>query len=1042
MANQDKTPQSIKIDERNHVEKPLLDQLCGLGWEVIDLDKNQKPQDSHRDTFKEVVMLPVLRQQLQIINPWLESDQVEEVIRQLTASFSNKNLLDNNRYVFNLLQENTSVAENRQTGDKSPNVKFIDFENPANNKFIAVCQFKVGILGTENHIIPDIVLFLNGLPVVVIECKSPKVKEPIPEAIDQLLRYSEQRGARGEGSPPLFFYNQFVVVTYRHEAKFGTITTYTEKYFYRWADPYPLTLEDLEHDSSSPNDQQRLVAGMLAHKNLLDIIRNFTLFSVNDKGETIKVVGRYQQFRAVKKAVERLLSGKTPRERSGIIWHTQGSGKSLTMMFMVRAMYRHPNLSQWKVVFVTDRTQLEQQLAETGQNVGFTVKPADSIAKLKKLLRSDSSDLVMAMIQKFQERDLDVTFPELNKSANILIMTDEAHRSQYSLLGTNLDKALPYASRIGYTGTPIDKTEKVFGDYIDKYTIRQSIEDGVTLEIVYEGRTHNAEVADQKGMDKAFEDVFSEYTLSERLKILGYASRDAYLEAESTIADKAKDMVQHYLQWIFPNGYKAQVVATSREAAVRYKRYLDEALTQEIINLERSNPHNLDIAVLKKLRTGVVISGSHNDLPHIKAFTNSSQHETTIKSFKLPFDGEDGGVTGDTGIVIVNNMLLTGFDAPVEQVLYLDKIIQAHSLLQAIARVNRVSGVNKEKGFVVDYVGVGHHLKKAIADYDEREQKEVEETLSSTEREIAQLECDYREVMTLLEGYSLTDLSDYDAFYDIFYDEEIRFQFTLAFKKLTRSLNLVYPARVALEYLPNYNALVEINVLAGRHFRDSRMSMKGIPAKLRALTDIYLQSRGIDEKVKPISILDDDFESQVQQRTRTKSKAAEVEHALRHHIEIEMDDDPELQASFSEALAEIFAQFENNWEQIYKELEKLRSRLREIENEPTYGLHKKKQMPFFRMFKKELFGDVELDDDNITKVVSLTQQIFMVVESEIQRTSFWENIPARNKLKSDIQKILLSSDFVGLPNIFPNRQQIISRVMEIAEKNNDRILYD
>lgn len=466
--------QALKIDERNHVEKPFLDQLHGLGWQIIDLDKNQKPKDSDRESFTEVVMGQVLRHQLKVINPWLEPDQIEEVIKQLTANFPSNNLLENNRHLFTLLQENTSVSENRKTGEKSPTVKFVDFANTSNNSFIAVCQFKIRILGTDHHIIPDIVLFLNGLPVVVIECKSPKVQDAIAEAIDQLLRYSEQRGAKGEGSSPLFFYNQFVIVTCRNEAKFGTITTHTEKYFYRWADPFPRTLEDLDHGASSPNDQQRLVAGMLDHNNLLEIIHNFTLFSVSDKGETIKIVGRYQQFRAVKKAVKKLLEGKTPRERSGIIWHTQGSGKSLTMMFMVRAMYRHPNLSQWKVIFVTDRTQLEQQLAETGQNIGFTVKPADSIAKLKELLRSDSSDLVMAMIHKFQERDLQEAFPELNTSTNILVMTDEAHRSQYSLLGANLDKAIPFATRLGYTGTPIDKTERVFGDYIDTYTMRHA----------------------------------------------------------------------------------------------------------------------------------------------------------------------------------------------------------------------------------------------------------------------------------------------------------------------------------------------------------------------------------------------------------------------------------------------------------------------------------------------------------------------------------------------------------------------------------------
>ena len=214
------------------------------------------------------------------------------------------------------------MSENRKTGEKSPTVRFIDFKHRDNNRFIAVCQFKVRILGTEHHIVPDIVLFLNGLPVVVIECKSPKVKEPIPEAIDQLLRYSEQRGAKGEGSAPLFYYNQFVITTCRQEAKFGTITTHSEKHFYRWADPFPRSLNDLEHGSSSPNDQQRLVAGMLDRDNLLDIIRTFTLFSTNDKGEIIKIVGRYQQFRAVKLAVKRLLEGKTsPRAQRHHLAH-------------------------------------------------------------------------------------------------------------------------------------------------------------------------------------------------------------------------------------------------------------------------------------------------------------------------------------------------------------------------------------------------------------------------------------------------------------------------------------------------------------------------------------------------------------------------------------------------------------------------------------------------------------------------------------------------------------------------------------------------
>lgn len=1052
--------QHYKIDERSHVERPILDQLSEMGWEVIDLtDERQSPAHTHRENFAQVVMPPVLKAQLKQINPWLEDDQAEDVIKRLTESFTGSGLIENNQFALQLLLENTSVSENRQTGEQSPTVRIIDFANPANNRYIAVCQFKVRVLGTEHHIIPDIVLFLNGLPVVLIECKSPKVKDAIPEAINQMLRYSEQRGARNEGNAGLFFFNQFIVATCRQEAKFGTITTHSEKHFYRWADPYPKTVEDLDHGSGAPNDQQRLVAGMLDQRNLLDLIRTFTLFSTNDKGQTIKIVGRYQQFRAVKLAVKRLLEGNSPRDRSGIIWHTQGSGKSLTMMFMVREMYQHPGLASWKVIFVTDRTQLEDQLRETGQNIGFTVKDASSIKRLKELLAAETSDLVMAMIHKFRDADLEQTFPELNISPNILVMTDEAHRSQYKLLGANLDRAIPNATKIGYTGTPIDKTERVFGEYIDKYTMRQSIDDGVTLEIVYEGRTHNAEVKDQEGMDQAFADVFTDYNLQERMEILGYGSRDAYLEAETTIEAKAKDMIAHYLAHVYPNGFKAQIVATSREAAVRYKKHIDAALAAALCDLEANNPHGLNLELLNRLTTDVIISGSHNDLPHLKEFSDSARHEQSIKSFKMAFGGEDEGIRGDMGILIVNNMLLTGFDAPVEQVMYLDKVITDHNLLQAIARVNRVGGEAKDKGFVVDYVGIGHRLKKAIDAYDEREQKEVEDALSFPEDEIRNLEDAHAAIMGLLRQHGLTDLTDHDAFFDVFYDEDLRFDYMMAFKKFTKCLNLVFPAKEALDYMRDYGALSEVNVMAAKHFRDERLSMKGIPPKLRGITDQFLESKNIDQKIKPISILDDDFEKQVGQRSRKKTKAAEVEHAIRHHLDVELDDDPDLQASFAEAMRKIFQEFKDNWAKIYEELEKLREKIIHASNEPTYGLHKKKQMPFFRSLKREIFGLEEplpegvmgekeqagygrSEEEQISILVDLTQQVFNIIEREIRLTGFWESAPAKQRLRAELQNgIFLQQPYVSLPNIRQNRRQIISRLMEIAEKRTDIILY-
>ena len=725
-------------------------------------------------------------------------------------------------------------------------------------------------------------------------------------------------------------------------------------------------------------------------------------------------------------------------------------------MFMVREMKLKPELMSWKIIFITDRTQLEEQLAQTGQSVGFSIKPANFInpkatpngKSLKELLANDNSDLVMAMIHKFQENG-DLTglelFPELNRSPNVLIMTDEAHRSQYSILAANLDRAMPNATSIGFTGTPTDKTEKKYKDYIDKYTMRQAIDDGVTLEIVYEGFTHNAEIPDKEGMDKKFADVFSDYQLTERLQILGFGSRDAYLDNINTIKSKAKSMVSHYVENIFSNKFKAQIVANSREASVRYKVAIDEALQEKIAELEKDNPLQIDIETLRKLESTVVISGNHNDAPHIKAFTNGAYHKKSIKRFKLPFgkvDEEDSSINGNVGIIIVNNMLLTGFDAPVEQVLYLDRVIVAHNLLQAIARVNRIGPEGKNKGFVVDYVGVGHHLKKALDTYSQKELEETLGCLSNDEEELNGLIKAHKAIWDYLKKQNLDDLTDIDAFFDVFYDEDIRFEYIELYKNLTTCFNNVLPRKEALDFFQDWKSFTEINVLANKHLRDERFSMNGIPPKLRGIADEFLTSKGIEQTIAPISIIADDFQKGVNSKKRTKTKAAEVEHAIRHYIDINLDEDPELFASFAQALHEILENFKGNWKEIYKELEKLREKIKNREKEETYGLDRKKQMPFFRIFKAEIFDNRDLTEDEIAQNVNLTQHIFNLVSNELKLTGFWDSQPAQAKLKAEIQKLLLSKQFSKIPTIIKKRKELISRIMEISKTNHFRIIED
>jgi type I restriction enzyme, R subunit len=1047
MIRADKAVPSNRLSERQYVELPLLRQLAGQGWSVLDLEFSQLPEATGCGDLTEVVLLPRLRDALVRLNPWIETDQVDLAVDRLTRGHPPA-MLEANRHVLELLLSGTPLDENRRTGAKSPNVRFVDFEHAANNDLLAVCQFKVRIPGTDAHILPDVVLFVNGLPVVVIECKAPGVADGLDQALDQIRRYAEQRGEEREGHRGLFGYNAFVVLTNRDKALYGTITSASLRYCHPWSDPYPRTLEELAAEvqagQSGPNAQHRLAAGMLDPQNLLDLIRSFTAFIEPEGGGTVKVVGRYQQFRAVKKAVAGLANGQNRAQRSGIVWHTQGSGKSLTMVYLVREMHRHPQLQGWKIVFVTDRTELEAQLTSTTQAIGKTVHVANSVAKLQALLPGQDSGLVMAMIHKFQPRELEVLFPELNPRSDLLVLTDEAHRTQYGLLAANLDRALPNATEIGFTGTPIEKTEKKYGDYIDKYTMREAIDDEVTLAIVYEGRTHRAEVSDPQGADQRFADVFDDLTIEQRLRALGYAGRDAYLEAEPTIREKARDMVRHYTEHVFPNGFKAQVVATSQEAAYRYGLALRAAFEERAAALEEpgANPLAVKTDRLRRLRVAVVVSGvTHNDRPHIKALGSPAQHRRDIEDFKRPFDAPgEGGLDGNVGVLVVNNMLLTGFDAPIEQVLYLDRVITAHNLLQAIARVNRAGPMGKDRGFVVDYVGVGANLKRALDVYAEREQKEILEALHDPAEELQALRDAHAALAATVAGMGVEDPTDLDAYFAAFYDETARAGFLNAFETFTRAFNTVLPRKEALDYLEAFLRYTEVAVQARQHLSDDRFSLRGVPVKLRAIADVHLASKGIEQGVAPIPILDDAFAAEVGAGS-AKSRAARKASRTRAHITERLPDDPELYASFAAELERILAEHGQNWARINEELDRLRERIRQAAQEPTYGLSRRRQMPVFRVLRARLFGESPLTDAEIGTLVPLTQEVTDTLAAELRLPGFWTNPVLQAKLRGELVQLLLRPEHASLKGMTGRYKELVTAFVEFARHNTDTLLY-
>ena len=687
------TPKTAGWDELHLSENPAVELLESLGYTYL------PPEDlePERPSLKEAILAGRLAAALKRLNPWLSETNIVTAIKAVTQVPATS-LAEANEKLYTSLTYGIALEQDRGDGRKSHTVRFLDFDNPDNNEWIVTRQYRV--LGSKKHVIPDIAIFVNGLPLAIIECKSPTKGDGWKsEAVQQLHRYQEL-GTRwkGQGAPKLFEAAQILVGTCGERAVYGTVGT-AERFFLEWKEPYPLSLKQLEDQlGRPPTPQDILLYGLLERRNLLDIIRNFVVFEV-ESGRTARKLTRYRQFIAVSEAMHRIRTANKPSARGGIVWHTQGSGKSLSMLWLALKLRRDPSQQQPTIVIVTDRTKLDGQIAGVFTACGFpNPERADSVRHLRRILEHPTGKTVMTTIQKFQDitgssatpRDQSV-HPTLSEATNIFVMVDEAHRTQYRSLAANMRQALPNACFLGFTGTPIDKkdrsTLRTFGPYIDTYTIEQAVRDKATVPIFYESRLPALQIIGQT-IDKVFDHVFADRSDDERAAIKQrFATESAIAGAPRRIEAICLDLIEHFTKFIAPNGFKAQVVATSRHAAVTYKEALDR---------------------LNGPESALLMSSGHNDEERLARWhLSKEQQDRLIERFKDPSD--------PLSILVVCDMLLTGFDAPVEQVMYLDAALKEHTLLQAIARVNRPHGDEKTYGLVVDYWGVSVELSEALA---------------------------------------------------------------------------------------------------------------------------------------------------------------------------------------------------------------------------------------------------------------------------------------------------------------------------------------
>jgi type I restriction enzyme R subunit len=708
------------------IEQATLSWLSGLGYQILfGPDIAPGMPAAEREHYGQVVLERRLRDALGRLNPRVPPDALEEAFRKLTRPDS-PSLVANNHAFHRMLVEGIPVEIQRKDGSTGhEQVWVIDFENPENNEFLAVNQFTV----VENHIErrPDIVLFVNGLPVAVIELKNAADENAtIWSAFNQLQTYKKQ-------IPALFAYNEALVVSDGIEAKIGTLTANRE-WFMPWR-----TIEGEELADTKLPQLEVMLKGVFEKRRLLDLIRYFIVFEDVGGGVLVKKMAGYHQYHAVNAAVQETIRACVPPDspwklseeertffargqkdakpgdrRVGVVWHTQGSGKSLTMAFYAGRVVLHPAMENPTIVVITDRNDLDDQLFGTFARCHELLRQqpvqAQNRAHLRELLMTASGGVVFTTVQKFfpdvgAYRDT----PLLSDRRNIVVIADEAHRSQYDFIdgfARHMREALPNASFIGFTGTPIELSDKntraVFGDYISIYDIERAVKDGATVPIYYESRLAKLELkeTERPKLDAEFEEATEgeEVEHKERLKTK-WAQLEALVGTEKRLKLIAEDLVKHFEERLSTMDGKAMIVCMSRRICVD--------LYNAIKKIRPDWHHEDDDKGMMK----IVMTGAASDpvdwQMHIR---NKPRREELAKRFKDPKD--------PFKVVIVRDMWLTGFDVPCLHTMYVDKPMRGHGLMQAIARVNRVFK-DKPGGLVVDYLGLADQLKYALANYTE-----------------------------------------------------------------------------------------------------------------------------------------------------------------------------------------------------------------------------------------------------------------------------------------------------------------------------------
>lgn len=932
---------SFKEDHISQI--PALQLLVNLGYIYLSPDEADRQRGGKTTN---VLLEDVLRKQLKEINSIKVSATKtgiftdENIERGILAL---KNLPMNDGYIaacekaYNLITLGHSLEQSIDGDKKSFTLQYIDWKNIKNNVFHVTEEYSVMRSTSKEHYRPDLVLFINGIPLCIIECKRPDMKDPLKQAISQHLRSQQEDGIRN-----LYVYSQFILSIASQEASFATNAT-PEKFWAIWKEKFNNKEEEeryksnlnklknkaisntvkeqifkdrfryvrqyfdaLEEQDIQLTEQDVYLFGLCRPERLMEIVFNFILF---DNGE--KKIARYQQFFAVKKSIQRIRNIEHGKRKGGVIWHTQGSGKSLTMVMLAQAIALEPTIRNPKIVLVTDRTDLDNQITGTFRKCGKFVENATTGQRLVELLESKSDAVVTTIINKFVAAVKKMNKPLENP--DIFVLVDEGHRTQHGIFNIDMQKTLPNACFIAMTGTPLFKKDKStaekFGGLIDDYTVDKAVSDKAVVPLLYEGRLALQDV-NASPIDTFFGMVaepLNEYQKADIKK--KFARYDHLNSAEQKMRMIAWDISYHFRDnWQDSTPFKGQLVCDKKVNAIKYKEYLDEIniVSSEVLISSIDEREGEDSAFEKS-------SEKVNQFwkKMMNEHGNSKSYEKNIiNRFKNQKDPE---------IIIVVDKLLTGFDEPKNTVLYLTRNLQSHKLLQAIARVNRIYP-DKEFGYIIDYYGVIENLDDALllySSFKDFDDDDLEGTLTNIKEEIKKLPQNHSNLWDIFK--TIANKRDAEAYQQLLKDEAIRILFYDKLATFAKSIKLALSSiqfhkeveeKTINRYKEDLTMFLKLRIAVMERYSDT-IDYKQYEGQIQKLIDTHITTEKIETITELVNIFDKDkFQQEVENTTGKVAKADKIASRTSKHISEKMDEDPAFYKKFSQMLKDTIAEYE------------------------------------------------------------------------------------------------------------------------------------